>query len=107
MENRLAVVRTHGESRPASVEYRTWRHMLERCLNPDHPNYRYYGGRGITVCQRWQKSFETFVADVGRRPTNNLSLDRINNDGNYEPGNVRWATRAEQTRNRRPRVRVA
>ena len=75
--------------------------MIQRCTNPNAPNWYLYGGRGITVCQRWRDSYTDFLADVGPRPGVDLSLDRIDNDGNYEPGNVRWATRSEQQRNKR------
>jgi hypothetical protein len=74
--------------------------MKARCTNPKSPKFRYYGGRGITVCDRWSTSFEAFLADMGDRPPGK-SIDRINNDGNYEPGNCRWATQSEQVRNRR------
>lgn len=74
--------------------------MLQRCLNPNSDNYRWYGGRGITICLEWIDSFDAFLADMGERPTG-MTLDRINPDGNYEPGNVRWATPKEQARNRR------
>ena len=81
-------------------EYAAWRNMKQRCLNSKNPRYADYGGRGITVCERWL-DFETFLADVGLRPSPELTLDRINNDGNYEPGNVRWTTRTAQQQNRR------
>lgn len=73
--------------------------MLQRCTNPRVTGYANYGGRGIRVNPRWE-TFENFLADMGERP-NGLTLDRINNDGNYEPGNCRWATRLQQVHNRR------
>ncbi len=79
--------------------YYSWSLMLTRCRNRNCPSYPNYGGRGITVCERWS-SFSNFREDMGDRP-NGKTLDRIDNDGNYEPGNVRWATRAEQSRNTR------
>lgn len=95
---------THFESRPQTPEYRAWTHMRSRCYDSTSKNYRYYGGRGISVCKRWGKSYLSFLADVGRRPSSNHSLDRINNDGNYEPKNCRWATRSQQSLNRRRRL---
>jgi hypothetical protein len=74
--------------------------MLTRCRNPRNARYKDYGGRGITVCEAW-RSFEAFLADMGRRPSPAHSLDRRENDGNYEPGNCRWATPEEQANNRR------
>ena len=85
-----------------SPEYKTWVSMLGRCHNAKDRAYRNYGARGIKVCDAWRASFENFIRDMGRRPSKDLTLDRIDNDGNYEPGNVRWATRQAQSRNRRP-----
>jgi hypothetical protein len=82
-------------------EYNAWAAAKARCANPNHPSFPYYGGRGIRMCQRWSESFEAFMADMGDRP-DGLELDRIDNDGDYEPGNCRWATRSQQNSNRRP-----
>lgn len=80
--------------------------MLQRCNNPNNPNYSRYGGRGISVCERWH-FFDAFLADAGERPSPELSLHRIDNDGNYEPGNVCWATLREQASNKRQRTKKA
>jgi hypothetical protein len=89
----------HKENYKTSPTYQSWSHMKTRCQNPNCLAYKYYGGRGITVCNAWQK-FENFFADMGERPEG-LTLDRRDNDGNYEPGNCKWSTKKEQQNNRR------
>jgi hypothetical protein len=83
-----------------------WQGMLSRCYNPEHRSYGQYGGRGVCVCERWRESPVNLLEDMGERPSKDHSLDRIDVNGNYEPGNVRWATRSQQQRNRRDSVRI-
>ena len=95
----------HGDSRHGAIaaEYHCWTSMKSRCLNPSSTHFRHYGGRGIKICQRWLDSYEDFLADMGRRPSAKHSIDRYpDNDGDYEPGNCRWATHSQQMKNRRP-----
>ena len=81
-------------------EYKTWDCMKERCYNKKHDSYKYYGGRGIKVCDRWKNNFLAFYKDMGKRPFLTAQIDRINNDGDYEPSNCRWLSGEENTRKR-------
>lgn len=109
LRDELTAVRAtvHGHARRGQKHplYDTWKTLVQRCTNPNDKHWPYYGGRGISVCPEWRDSFPAFLADLGERPAPGLSIDRIDNDGDYEPGNVRWATRSEQMANTRPRRR--
>lgn len=95
----------HGDAfrGKTTKEYRTWTNMIARCENPKTKLWHCYGGRGIKVCERWRNSFPNFLEDMGRKTTPEHSIDRKDVNGNYEPGNCRWATVLEQARNKRPR----
>jgi hypothetical protein len=88
--------REKGKSRT----YTTWQEILNKCYNPNSPSYAFYGGRGITLCKRWFENFDNFLSDMGEKPKG-LTIERINNDGNYEPENCKWGTYSEQNRNKR------
>ena len=94
----------HGKS--GDRVYSAWADMKSRCYDKNHISYERYGGRGITVCDKWKNSFEAFYEDMGDPPADDYSIDRIDNNGNYEPGNCRWATPKQQSRNRRSCVMV-
>ena len=97
------ILKTRENGAP-TPEYTALRNCIARCIDPEHPSWKHYGGRGIAVCDRWSKpgGYAYFLADMGKRPSSAHSLDRYpNNDGNYEPGNCRWALQIEQVHNRR------
>jgi hypothetical protein len=96
-EKQLAWRFRHGMGK--STEYNSWIAMRRRCNDPHCDSYQSYGGSGVTVCERWDASFVDFLADMGMKPTREHTIDRIDSSGNYEPGNCRWATKIEQSRN--------
>lgn len=93
--------RTHGMTNTS--EYKIWKSMRQRCYKESAKNYKNYGGRGIKVCERWMKSFDNFIEDMGRRPSPKHSIERVNNDGNYEPDNCIWIPIGDQNKNKRKR----
>jgi hypothetical protein len=100
LKRELSKKRFTKHAMASSSEWRSWRHMKDRCLNQNDKRFGNYGGRGITVCERWLNSFDRFISDMGKRPTSKHSLDRIDVNGNYEPENCRWATPKQQARNK-------
>lgn len=95
----------HGHSnKNITKEYRAWKHIRKRCYSVNCKDYKDYGGRGIRVCERWLESFQNFLNDMGNAPSKDLSIDRIDNDGDYEPNNCRWATTIEQAGNKRKSI---
>lgn len=100
--HRISELRTsHGERKLRTPEYAAWTCMKQRCLNPKARGYKYWGGRGIVICKSWVDSYESFLKDVGRRPSSKHSLHRLDNEGMYEPSNVCWALPSIQNRNKR------
>lgn len=105
-KDEVTIARSTVHGRYGTPAYNSWRGMVSRCTNESQNSYKYYGGRGVTICERWRE-FAAFYEDMGDPPANGYSIDRIDVNGDYEPGNCRWADQATQVRNRRPRERRA
>jgi len=100
------IIHGHNRRGKTTKEYRSWYHMKTRCYNKKRPYWKYYGGRGIKVCDRWKDSFVNFLSDMGNKPTSKHSLDRIDNNGDYSPDNCKWSTSKQQTRNKRSNIMI-
>ena len=105
-KSKVLIKRLTTHNKCYSSEYKTWQHIKERCNNPLNKNYNHYGGRGIIICDEWRDSFETFINDMGVKPTIKHSIDRIDNNGNYCKENCKWSTQIEQVKNRRTTIVV-
>lgn len=105
-EERKIYDKAYRKKNPVPSERKAWSEMKQRCLNPKSTHFKYYGGRGITVCERWMNSSKNFLEDMGPKPTPKHSLDRIDSDGNYEPSNCKWSTQREQVVNQRHILKI-
>lgn len=107
-ETRVSANTTHGDAGRGKKtnEYYIWRSIKDRCLNPKNKNYNQYGGRGISICSRWENSYSKFLIDMGRKPFEKASIDRINNNGNYTPKNCHWVDAKYQANNKRSNRKI-
>lgn len=107
LKKEILTLRNVSHDKSKTPEYRTWYHMIQRCTNPNDKDFKHYGGRGIAVCPEWRSSFQAFYEYIGTRPTPQHSIDRIDNNIGYRPGNIKWATTTCQGNNRRTNRIVA